>query len=223
MPKSITKFTIPVVSLGFIVVFVCGCAAKSDSSAQSESSDTPDWQTGGATPEEAIKGFFSALSDADPEQAGLFLVAPDKMKKYCRIQAKVSLAFKQLGDAGEEEFGEEGKILRQPLPATSALARLNQVQPIVDGDRATWSSNPNAPMKLIRRNGLWKIDLYSSFKTKERLNMNNAFMDNVANSITSVADEIRGGQIESVAQARAEIQKRRESMDQRLEAQFRKK
>ena len=165
------------------------------------------------SPEDAIKHFFKSLGDGDADAALEVLIAPEKMKDYCRIQAKLNLAFVDLGNAGQQAFGEEGQVFGQGIPAIVALGRLDAVQPVVNGDTATWATNPRAPMTLRRVNGGWRLDLYTSFQSEENVQMTNRVFEGIATYISDVANQMRGGEFDSVAEVQAELRRRRQLLD----------
>jgi hypothetical protein len=121
------------------------------------------------TPEAAIRTFYRALAKGDARIAGQMLVRPKEMAEWVEIQAKQSVAFQRLGTAAVARFGEEGKALVIPVPAEVAVQKLETVKPVVKGDGAEWPVNPQAPMKMKRVEGRWRLDLYSSFQTPEHL------------------------------------------------------
>ncbi|MCA9247776.1 MAG: hypothetical protein KDA42_11685 [Planctomycetales bacterium] len=173
-------------------------------------------KSGDATPEEAIRSFFTAIADADPEAACSLLVAPEKMREYCRIQSNLSTSFRSLAEAGEAAFGEEGRVFRAGIPAHGAMQRLAEVEAVVDGDTAVWPSNPRAPMKLQRINGGWRLDLYSSFQKPQQLKMTNLIFERIANYVGEVAQGIRAGDHQSVAAVQAELRRQRQLMEEQL-------
>jgi hypothetical protein len=168
------------------------------------------------TPKEAIESFFSAIADGNADAACSLLVSPGKMREYCRIQSQLSVAFRDLADAGEEAFGEDGRVFRAGIPAELAVKRLAEVQPVTDGDHAVWPANPKAPMKLKRIDGHWKLDLYSSFNKPEQLTMANLVFEHIGTYVTEIATGIREGAFESVAEVQAELRQQRQLMNEKL-------
>ena len=167
------------------------------------------------TPELAIRSFFTALSNGDTDGACELLVSPKKMRQYCKIQTEITGAFKNLADAAEAAFGDDGKVLQLPNPALEAMKRLGDVSPTVNGDEAEWRTNPAAPMKLKRIDGHWKLDLFSSFNKKpEQFELTNKVMSRVAKYVGEIAADMNKGRYESVADVQAEFRRQRRLMNQ---------
>ncbi len=168
------------------------------------------------TPEESISSFFAALAAGDSSTAQRLLVSPEEMADYCATQAKLSLALIRLGRAGVTRFGEKGKALQQPVPASLAVSRLKDVKPVIDGDTAEWKSNPNAPLKLRLLEGGWRIDLRSSFKKKDHLDMTNRVFGRIVAYIDDIAERLEQGHFDTISDVQAELKKQRAAMNKEL-------
>ena len=183
------------------------CGATEFLARQVEFDDETDSEEG--TPVAAIRAFYTALAEGRGDAARRFLVSPDDMGEWVEIQIKVTSAFKRLGTEAVAQFGEEGKSLQVPAPATLVLKKLDEIKPIVDGDSARWPINPRFPLKMKKIDGRWKFDLVSSFGNAEAVKFVNRTQAQTADLIDQVATDISDGKFQSVDDVRAAVKQRR--------------
>jgi hypothetical protein len=162
------------------------------------------------TPEAAIRSFYTALGGGDADAASRIVESPKNAREWIEVQVSVSNAFRHLGKAAVARFGEEGKLL-QVNPQASVLKILVDNKPLQDGDSAEWRVNPKAPMKLTRTNGHWKLDVLASFVSPEKVAEYNAAFRDVAELLEQYAADIENGKYQSVAEVRAEMNKKKPS------------
>lgn len=165
------------------------------------------------TPEAAIRSFYTALANGDATTASQLLESSDKMAKWVEVQIDQTNAFRQLGMAAISRFGEDGKVLQVPVPAESALKKLESIKPIQNGDTAEWRTNPNVPSKLVRKNGHWKLDLYSSFQKPEHLAQQVDVFGRIAKYVKEIAADIETGRLASIPEVREEFKKQRAKLN----------
>ena len=183
---------------------------------------TEDTQSEDGTPAAAIESFFGALLKGDAEKATTFLMSPKKMTEYCRTQVELYKAFRHLGDAAEKHFGEDGKALRLPIPASLVSARLKEVQPEENGETAVWKSNPKVPMTLHRIDGHWKLDMYSSYKKPIQVKLTNQLFQRITEYTNTIANEISKGRFDTVQEVQQELKRQRTLMNEEMVPKLRK-
>ena len=168
------------------------------------------------TPEAAIRAFYGALARGDSRSARHLLATPDELAEWVEIQARTSVAFKHLGESAIARFGDQGKSLQVPVPAEVAVQKLDTVKPVADGDTAEWPANPQAPLKMTRIDGRWRLDVYASFPSRSHVEQANDVHGRTAAYVGKIAADLDAGKFESVADVQEELQRQREAMNRGL-------
>ncbi|MEX0715923.1 MAG: hypothetical protein WD066_05020 [Planctomycetaceae bacterium] len=186
--------------------------------AQSDAPEENVVEADDSTPKGAIRAFYTALAKGDDRAASRFLVSADELAEWTRIQAQTSIAFRKLGTASVKRFGEEGKRLQMQAmaPAELILQKLDTWKLEENGDEAVWHVNPNAPLKMKKIDGRWKLDVLASFQSPEHLELLNDVMARVNALVGKVADDLEQGRFDSVAEVRVELKRQREAMEREL-------
>lgn len=180
---------------------------------QSNPPSAPNPKYGDDTPESAIRSFYTAIAMADRDTVEFILTTPKELENWIDTQLDITYAFHRFSEAAKSHFGEEGKALYMPSPALFALKQLKEIKPKETDDKAEWTTNPRLPTKLIRKDGHWKIDLAGSFEKPEHIQLISQEHKKTADLIDAIAEEIEGGQYDTIPKVRAEIKRRRETAD----------
>lgn len=181
-----------------------------------EQGTEPKPEFGDDSPENALRSFYSALKNGDAVTAKSLLTAPEKLTEWVDIQIKVSNAFRQFGDAAVAHFGDEGKVFLGGIPSDSLLKKLDTLKPTQDGDSARWAINPQVPMKLVREDGHWKLDLFASPNDDDQVKQQNRTFSRIADYVGQIATDVKDGKFATIAAVRAELKKQREAMNRDL-------
>ena len=160
-----------------------------------------------STPRAAIKSFYQALEDGNFERAKKAAIADKPQLEYIQGFVDLCQAMTQLGEAADEKFGADGAKLHFPLPVAQLAALADSAAIEEQGDTATCAINPKVPMTLKRSDGVWRVDLVTSFAGNvDKLQVQSTFQSQFAAAIKEVVGEIKAGKLASVVEARTALQ-----------------
>lgn len=178
-------------SLSFLVVALCSSLALA----------APDL----STPKSAALAFGNALVGDDA--AGLKASAFGSEAEFKTVEAlgKMISAMKKLSDAASAKYGKDN-IITKGSKDIDVAAELEKSELKVEGDTATIINKDKEeknPMKLVKKNGAWKVDLASLPKegTEQLVQMAPA----MAKAATEVVAEIKADKYKTADEAQQAI------------------
>lgn len=152
------------------------------------------------TPVATAKSFFAAVEAGSADAAmNLIVNADDRVERMMRQLARATGAFADLNAAAKEAFGEgitDTQGFAGPPPSALEQATVQE-----EGDTATLTSPEfGEPMRFVRRDGKWYIDLTEQMDTVNEGDV--AQMEQVvpliARAYRETADDVRAGRVESM-------------------------
>ena len=111
------------------------------------------------TPEEGLQLFFGGIFEGDLEKARAGIVPGQDVVTYLETQIAMSAAMDRFAEADRKFIG-DGKELPIGLLAKTNRANRERVKVVLDDEsHAHWPLKPENPLRLVKRDGSWKVDM----------------------------------------------------------------
>jgi hypothetical protein len=193
--------------LGCIAVGGVGCKDDKKAAAPAPAPGTPAAQgstpVDQSSPKAAATTFAKALSAGDAAAAKAVSTGPaDQVAKIDQL-ASVGPAMKKLMDAAAARFGKDNELYKETAKMGDMASEVEKADIKETGDTATITrkDDPNKPMKLVKKDGKWAVDLASMFADLPPGEQGAKLMAAMAKVATETADEIAAGKHADAAAA----------------------
>jgi hypothetical protein len=166
-----------------------------------------------STPKSAAVSFAKALQSNDIATAKAASTGTDEQYKLIDAAGQMMSGFKNYESAAVAKFGDAGKFGKGEGPP-DVVADTEESEPKIEGDTATMvnpkkPADPN-PMKLVKKNGQWKVDL-SSIPMDEQTKMAET-APKVKKALDETAEEIKAGKYKTAQEAQAALGMKMQAM-----------
>ena len=150
-----------------------------------------------SNPKSTAVAFARAIQSNDMAAIRAASTGNDEQYRMIEAMSQLMYAFKNYESAAVARFGEAGKG-KAAMPDIVAEAEAAEIK--IDGDTATASNKPDAkdPMKLVKKDGQWKVDLVSIPADSKRMADNAPGM---TKALDETATDIKAGKFASPEEA----------------------
>jgi hypothetical protein len=150
--------------------------------------------------------FAKAIRDNDMARIRAASTGSDEQYKTVEAMSQVFAALRNYESAAVAKFGEAGKSKEMSMPDVVAEAQASNVMTV--GDTATMV-NPKKPgdkhpMKLVKKNGKWFVDL-ASMPVDAQTRAMSASAPRIKKAVDETAAEIRAGKYKTPQEAQAAL------------------
>lgn len=162
--------------------------------------------------------FVQAIAGGDAAKALSMAEANESQRAAVNSMAKMILSLRKLSDAATSKYHEAGKVLQMSNPTERIAKEVADGNVLVDPAQkvATFTrvagTDDQEPLRLVLKEGRWKVDLNSMADADQAPRMT-AIFDSVAKVASDTADEINADKYHAVEDAER-------ALDTRLEAAF---
>jgi hypothetical protein len=194
-------------------VLAGGC--KDDPAAKSGAGGAPGGSAAApdlSNPKSTAVSFAKAVQSNDMAAAKATSTGSDEQYKMVEAMGQMMSGFKNFQSAAVAKFGDAGKSSQGP-PDIVADAEGSEVK--TEGDTAT-VINPKQPddkdpMKLVKKDGKWKVDL-SSMPMDEQAKMMAASASKMKKALDETAEEIKANKYKTVQEAQQALGMKMQAM-----------